>query len=193
MYEEIDLDAIESNKDEAPDYRPMLKSQSSGTPVSVEYRMRYLSTLESEEKASYQEFARIADQQGMRKIAKVFRDILQDEKGHADELAEKSSTVTNLKTAIQREKDKIGTIKSVMAEAEKENDSSVTARLSSMLAEEQGHVEKLGKALDELEKDIARMKSGRKEEENEEFCTYGVCVPKGKGELPNDVAPEVVE
>ena len=127
MYEEIDLDAIESNKDEAPDYRPLLKSSSQGLGASPEinYRMRYLSSLESREKASYAEFAKIADKEGMKKIALVFRDILQDEKSHADELEQKNNTMMNLRTSIKGELNKIDTIKSVMDQAPKEKDTGV--------------------------------------------------------------------
>lgn len=180
MYEEIDLDAIESNKDEAPDYRPFLKSSAPGGPVNIEYRMRYLSTLESEEKSSYQEFAKIADREGMKKIASVFREILQEEKGHADKLADTNNTMMNIRTAIHREKDKIDSIESVMDAAYREKNSGVVAKLKDMLAEEKGHVEKLSDTLAELENEIKEMKKEKNEkpEKQENYCTYGVCVPK---------------
>jgi bacterioferritin (cytochrome b1) len=186
VYEEIDLDAIESNKDEAPDYRPLLESssQSLGARPDINYRMRYLSSLESQEKASYAEFAKIADKEGMKKIASVFRDILQDEKSHADELEQKNNTMMNLRTSIKGELNKMDTIKSVMDQAEKEKDTNVVDKLKAMLDEEQGHVEKLSKALEGLEEEMGQMKKAKKGmgEKPRELCTYGVCVPKPKRE-----------
>jgi rubrerythrin len=179
MYEEIDLDAIESNKDESPDYRPLLKAAPSGSPSSIEYRMRYLSTLESSEKASYAEFAKIAEKEGLMKIAKMFREILQEEKGHEKELADTSSTLMNLKASLKREKDKVNTIKSTINAAEKQGDSDIIVKLNDMLKEEQGHVEKFANAINELEKKMDEMKE-RKESKKEpkEVCSFGVCVPK---------------
>ncbi len=119
----------------------------------------------------------------MKKIASVFRDILQDEKSHEDELAQKYNKMMNLRTSIKGEFNKIETIKSVMDQAEKEKNSRVVAKLRAMLDEEQGHVEKLSKALEGLEEEMRQMKKAKKEMEEEprELCTYGVCVPKPKG------------
>ena len=194
MYEEIDLDAIESNKDEAPDYRPMLQSSGGGLGArpDINYRMRYLSSLESQEKASYAEFAKIADREGMKKIASVFREILRDEKSHEQELAQKNITMMNLKNSLKGELNKIDTIKSVMDQAAKEKNSDAQAKLKEMLAEEQGHVKKLGHALEDLERDIEEMQKKKKEKSKEpdEHCTYGVCVPKHGHESEDRVFPE---
>jgi rubrerythrin len=182
MHEEIDLDAIESNKDEAPDYRPMLKSGGPGAPADINYRMRYLSTLESEEKASYAEFARIADKEGMRKIAGVFREILKEEKDHTKEMADTNNTMMNLRTAMQREKDKVDTIKSIMKAADNEKDIKTVSKLKDMLIEELGHISKLEKALDSIEKEIAEMRRKKEKQtgNGKKFCTWGVCGPDMK-------------
>ena len=184
MYEQIDLDAIESNKDEAPDYRPFLKSSALGAPVNIEYRMRYLSTLESTEKASYDEFARIADREGLKKVAGVFREILEEEKEHEKKLKESNETLMNLRTSIQREKDKVNMIKDILDEAYREKDTKVVSSLRGMISEEQGHVEKLEEAAQELDKKQQQMKEQMKKDaakkagEKEKYCSYGVCVVK---------------
>ncbi|MBN2330281.1 MAG: rubrerythrin family protein [Candidatus Aenigmarchaeota archaeon] len=199
MYEQIDLDAIESNKDEAPDYRPFLKSSSPGAPVNIEYRMRYLSSLESTEKASYDEFARIADREGLKKVAGVFRQILEQEKEHERKLNEGRETMTNLRMSIQREKDKITIMRDMLDEAYREKETKVVSRLKGMISEEEGHVIKLSEAAGELEKkmeqekDQLKKEAAEKEAESGQYCNLGVCVTNGKGELADDTAPEVVE
>ncbi|MBN1896663.1 MAG: rubrerythrin family protein [Candidatus Aenigmarchaeota archaeon] len=175
MYEEIDLDGIESNKDEAPDYRPMLKSSSGlGAPVTVD-RMRYLATLETEEKARYSEFSKAADNEGFRKIANLFKDIMAEEENHNDEMGG-TKTLMNLRTAIKREKDKTEVIKKMITDSEASDDDENTERLSRMLVEEELHIKKLEEALKEVDTEI---KKNYKSSE-EYYCTYGVCVPKIK-------------
>ena len=197
MYEQIDLDAIESNKDEAPDYRPFLKSGSLGAPVTVEYRMRYLSTLESEEKSSYSEFAKIADREGLRQVAGVFKKILEEEKEHEKELNEGNETMMNLRTSIQREKDKIKIMNDIIDEAYREKDTKAVTKIKGMVGEEK--VSMLEAVLGELEKkqvqEKERMKKDaeKKDGESGELCNRGVCVPRGKGEFADDNVPEIVE
>lgn len=175
MYEEIDLDAIESNKDEAPDYRPMLKSSGGlGAPVGVD-RMRYLATLETEEKARYSEFSKAADNEGFRKIASLFKEMMDDDGGHAKDIGG-TKTLMNIKTAIRREKDKVGVIKTMIADAQSSDDEDTVKRLSKMLVEEELHIKKLTDAMKEVETEIN--KSFKNKEEY--YCTYGVCVPKSK-------------
>jgi rubrerythrin len=184
MYEEIDLDAIESNKDEAPDYRPMLRADSGGTPVSpdISYRVRYLSTLECEEKSRYEEFAKIAQGEGMTKIAKVFRDILREEEKHAESLPEKNQTFVNLKAAIDREESKLKIIKSILSDADEDEDKGLVKKLGRMLEEEAGHVDKLKEALSNLEEEM-RKKAQPGEPEKRVVCTYNVCTEQhGKDE-----------
>lgn len=199
MYEQIDLDAIESNKDEAPDYRPFLKSSAPGAPVNIEYRMRYLSTLESEEKASYGEFAKIADSEGLRKVAGVFKKILEEEKEHEKRLKKSNETMMNLRTSVQREKDKIKIMEDIIDEAYREKDTKIVSKLKGMVGEEQGHVTMLEAALTELEKKQEKMNGMMKKDsekragDHDEHCNYGVCVPNGKGELPDDTTREIVE
>jgi rubrerythrin len=173
MYEEIDLDAIESNKDEAPDYRPMLQSSGGlGAPVSVD-RMRYLATLETEEKARYDEFSKAADSEGFRKIAKLFKDMMAEEESHAEDTGG-TKTLLNLRTAIRREQDKIEVIKGMLRDAEGDGDGKTAEKLRGMLAEEEGHVRMLEEALKEVE---GAIKKNYKSKE-EYYCSYGVCVPK---------------
>jgi len=178
-YEDIDLDAIESNKDEAPDYRPLNKSAPLDAPVQIDARMRYIATLQSEESSRYEEFARIADGEGLGRIAKVFRDILREEESHSKELQEASSTMTNLRTAITREESQIEMIKSVIKLADREKDRDLLARLEGILEGEQGHIEKLERAMSALEKQMKEIsKSRSRDEKEEQLCHYGICVPK---------------
>ncbi len=186
MYEEIDLDAIESNKDEAPDYRPMLKESGGlGAPASVDdsrYRVKVLSTLESEERSSYSEFARVAEREGLSGIAKVFKEILKEEHGHSQELP-RSETLTNLKTSIMREKQKIQIMQSMMDESRKDGDFVMVDKLKGMIADEQGHVDMLSKAAAELEDRMDReapKKDSRAEKEM--VCSFGRCTEKTKFE-----------
>jgi rubrerythrin len=173
MYEKIDLDAIESNKDEAPDYKPLNKSRSLGAPVNVEYRMNYLSTLESEEKASYSEFAKIADREGLRKVAGVFKKILEDEKEHEKELRQENETMINLKTSIQRERDKIKVMDDIVDQALREKDTKTAIRVKEMIVEEHGHVKMLQAAVSELES--------------------GICVTSFRGADRDDFDAEIVQ
>lgn len=173
MYENIDLDAIESNKDEAPDYRPMLKRDGLGAPVSVD-RMRYLATLETEEKARYDEFSKAADEEGFRKIARLFKDMMSEEEEHKDDMGG-TKTLMNLKTAIKREKDKLGVIRTMISDAEASDDGETAKMLKGTLADEESHVSKLEEALKEAETVINK----RFKNKEEYYCTYGVCVPKG--------------
>ena len=190
MYEEIDLDAIESNKDEAPDYRPLLRSGLSA-PVDVDttrYRVRILSTLESEERSRYEEFARIADEEGLAKIAGVFRNIMKEEQKHAASLPEipKNRTVTNVKASIVRENEKIEIIKSMLDGAEEEGDAVLSAKLRRMLAEEQGHVMVLKNAMGVIERRAAEEKPAATEEEPGMVCEFGKCVKKSRFESEFD-------
>lgn len=170
MYENIELDAIESNKDEAPDYRPMLQKDGLGAPVSVD-RMRYLATLETEEKARYDEFSRSAEKEGFRKIAQMFKEMMSEEQGHADDIGG-DKTLMNIKTALQREKDKVEVIKSMIADAADDQDTA--KKLNHMLVEEELHVKKLEEALKETETEIKK----KYKTKEEYYCSYGLCVPK---------------
>jgi len=174
MYEDIDLDAIESNKDESPDYRPMLQSSGGGlgAPVSVD-RMRYLATLETEEKARYDEFSKAADTEGFRKIATMFKEMMAEEEGHAEHTGG-TKTLLNLKTALRREQDKLQVIKNMINDAEASDDEDTANKLNRMLVEEELHVRKLQDALKDVE---AEIKKNYKSKE-EYYCSYGVCVPK---------------
>jgi rubrerythrin len=177
MYENIDLDAVESNEDEAPDYRPMLKKSGSlGAPAEIRYRMNYLSTLETEEKSRYEEFARVAQGEGMSQIARVFREIMREEERHSDSLAGHNATLSNLRIAIDRELSKLETIKSVIGMADEKKDRGLLKKLQTMLEEETGHVKRLRGALEGLEKD---MRAAEKKREGgkkaERVCSMGVC------------------
>ncbi len=173
MYEDIDLDAIESNRDEAPDYRPMLQSSGGlGAPVSVD-RMRYLATLETEEKARYSEFSKAADSEGFRKIAMLFKDMMAEEEGHTEHTGG-AKTLLNLKTAIKREQDKVQVIKGMIHDAEASGDEETVKKLNRMLVEEELHVRKLQDALREVEGEIKKKYKSKEEY----YCSYGVCVPK---------------
>ncbi len=181
-YEDIELDAIESNKDEAPDYRPFLKSELSA-PLQIETRMRYLASLESEERSRYEEFARVADGEGLAKIAKVFRDIMKEEETHNRRIEQARSTQMNLKTSIAREEATIGTIKGIMKGLEAGKDPVTMEKMRRMLSEEEGHARKLREALAGLEKEIESMKRSAPPapEKKEKYCTYGVCEEAREG------------
>ncbi len=185
-YEEIDLDAIESNKDEAPDYRPMLKSDGPGAPSEPDtrrYTVNVLSTLETEEKSRYEEFAKVAEGEGLGKIARIFRDIMREEEGHSGELPE-SRTVNNLKTSIGREKEKLGILRSMISDAQKDGDTVMEEKLKAMFVQEEGHVRKLTEAVSELETrmDDVSKKKASKSEESSRVCKMGKCVEKSKFE-----------
>lgn len=173
--EEIELDAIESNKDESPDYRPFLKSDL-GAPVQVETRMRYLASLESEERSRYEEFARVADGEGLSKIARVFRDIMKEEESHNRRIEQAHSTLMNLRTSIAREETTIGTIMGIMKALDEKRDAETLKKMRTMLSEEQGHARRLRDALEGLQKEIAALKDLRTPAANKDkYCTYGVC------------------
>ncbi len=174
MYDEIDLDAIESNKDEAPDYRPMLKSSGGlGAPVGVD-RMRYLATLETEEKARYDEFSKAAEKEGFRKIAHMFKEMMTEEEGHSDDIGG-TKTLMNLRTALKREQDKVEVIRNMLTDAETEEDLKTAGKLRRMLSEEEAHVKMLEGALKDAEAEIKK----KYKTKEEYYCSYGVCVPKG--------------
>ncbi len=187
MYEEIDLDAIESNKDEAPDYRPMLRSSGPSAPVEVDvnrYRVRILSSLESEERSRYDEFAKVADAEGMEQVARMFRSILKEEGKHLQALPD-SRTVTNLRTSIVRENEKLEIIRSMLREAESGDDVALAVKLRKMLSEEERHVIMLGKALRELESGAGSPGQGPRPDAGEQtamFCEFGKCVKKSRFE-----------
>jgi rubrerythrin len=179
MAKHISLDAIESNRDEAPDYRHKLKSESlsHGAPTGTDdrvYRVRQIASLEAEERSRYEEFARIADKEGLKGVARIFRDILREETGHTEELPA-PSTAANLRTSIGREKEKIGILRRMMEDAKAEGDFAFAERVKRMIAEEEGHVMKLSDAVDELQERMrAAVPKATKEEET--FCEFGTCV-----------------
>jgi len=186
--EEIELDAIESNRDEAPDYRPHLKSEL-GAPVQVETRMRYLAALESEERSRYEEFARVADDEGLSKIARVFRDIMKEEEAHGASIEQARSTLMNLKASIAREEATIGTIEGIIKALDRVKDAETLKKMRAMLADEEGHARRLRAALAGLEKEMEAMKGQRPSAAAKgKWCTFGVCVEEEE-EVP--MSPDI--
>ena len=151
-----------------------------GAPAGLDNRMRYLSTLESMEKSSYAEFAKVADAEGLKKIAKVFREILHEEKKHDDTLSRTKDTLVNIRTAMKREVDKIDIINSIIEDADKEKDSALISRLRMMANEEKTHVERLDEALQALEKDMEAHEKDAGKEDTEQICIFNVCTTHKK-------------
>lgn len=176
MYENIDLDGIETDKDEKPDYKPLIASSDPGGPVDTSFRMRYLATLETEERSRYEEFAKVADSEGMKNIARVFRDILADEKNHQSKLKQTDQTITNLRTSVDREKEKINTMKSILDVLDKDKERPLVNQLNHMISEENGHVNKLNAALEKVEGEMAKLERDTREKKKNKVCTFGVCV-----------------
>lgn len=184
MYEEISLDAIESNRDEAPDYKSRLHegSRGLGAPTGTDdrvYRVRQIASLEAEERSRYEEFARVAEREGLRNIAAVFKGILMEEAGHAMQLP-RSQTAANLRTSVGREREKIEILKVMLSDARDEGDFALAGRLSRMVMEEEGHVRRLSDAIKLLESSPAPAPRATREEEN--FCEFGTCSPASKME-----------
>jgi rubrerythrin len=183
MPEEISLDAIESNRDEAPDYRHKLKdgSQGLGTPAGTDdrvYRVRQIASLEAEEKSRYDEFARVAEKEGLKKIAGVFRNILREETGHAGDLPV-PRTAANVRTSIGREKEKIAILRRMAQNARGEGDFAFAENVKKMIAEEEGHVKMLEAADEELSEKM-RGTEPKVTREEETFCEFGTCVTNPK-------------
>ncbi len=103
----------------------------------------------------------------------MFKEMMKEEGDHSEDMGG-TKTLLNLKTAIKRERDKIGVIKQMITDAGNDGDEKTAEKLKTMLSEEEKHVEKLKEAFKEAEAEIKK----KYENKEEYYCSYGVCVPK---------------
>jgi len=179
----IILEGVASNRDEAPDYRRFMKPVPMENGDQVDDRVRYLAALQAEAKSRYEEFAKIADGEGLRSIAKMFRSIMKEQMTHSKGFDHARDTAMNLRTAMAREESKIETIKSVLKIADTERDRDMVMKLQGTLSGEEEHIQMLESALMELEREIEVMeKPAIEEHKPKKFSTFGITVMQERDE-----------
>jgi len=189
--ESISLDGIESNKDEAPDYRRLSKPTPPDNTLQIDDRIRYFATLKSEAKSRYEEFAKIADDEGLKKVARLFRSIMREEKSHVRGFEHARNTAMNLRTSMAREETKIDTMKSIIRMSDAEKDRDIVLRLEETLIDEENHVKQLEDALLELEEEIEDMRKKEREEKRpKKFSSFGITVSNDIEEDRDDMADD---